>query len=209
MLAIYSKEQWASWFEELAVNDFVVIDNFLPQQILSEVENYFNSVEQEHLLNPAKIGAANHETRQAEIRTDFIYWIQQEDSSLKGFKAMIDELIAEINEYLFLSIKDSEFHVAKYEKGGFYQPHFDRFAKNSNRLITFLVYLNENWQEQDGGQLKIYGEEVATIVKPIYNRAVLFKSDIVLHEVLRSEAERRSLTGWLLNSPANVGVLGI
>ena len=208
MLAFYSNAQWASWFEELAVNDFVVIDNFLPQQMITEVEQFFALVEQEHLLNPAKVGSANVESRHSEIRTDFIYWLKGNED-LPGFQAFVQELTREINQYLFLSIQDAEFHLAKYEKGGFYKPHFDRFAKNSNRLITFLVYLNKDWQPEDCGQLKIYGEEVATIVKPIYNRGVLFKSDTVLHEVLKSEAERKSLTGWFLNAPANVGVLGL
>jgi len=31
----------------------------------------------------------------------------------------------------------------------------DQFQGKNNQVISMLIYLNENWQEGDGGELKI------------------------------------------------------
>lgn len=70
-------------------------------------------------------------------------------------------------------------------------------------MISMLVYLNENWKEGDGGELRVYpeGKEFITI-PPINNRCVMFRSDVLIHEVLVSHAPRKSITGWMLYQPA-------
>ena len=65
----------------------------------------------------------------------------------------------------------------------------DNSHKNG-RTLSLLLYLNEGWEEADGGELRIFdGSAVDSgVVKkdifPIFNRAVLFWSDdTVPHEV--------------------------
>ena len=69
-------------------------------------------------------------------------------------------------------------------------------------------HLNEGWVKGDGGELKIH-KPLERVVDPVFNRLVLFRSDTVLHEVLPARKPRRSLTGWLLKQPSDVGILGI
>lgn len=60
-----------------------------------------------------------------------------------------------------------------------------------------LLYLNEGWQEGDGGELALQpflGQGVE--IRPLLGRLVLFKSTEVLHRVLPSHATRRCLTIW-------------
>lgn len=69
-----------------------------------------------------------------------------------------------------------------------------------------LIYLNEDWKQGDGGELKIYqddGNEILT--EPIAMRLLMFKSDTVEHEEMLTNVPRKSLTGWLLHKPNTVG----
>lgn len=59
----------------------------------------------------------------------------------------------------------------------------------------------------DGGDLVIYKEDQEIVVEPIAKRLLLFKSDLIENEALRTNVPRYSLTGWLLHQPASVGYL--
>ena len=204
----YRDEQWSNWFDTLAENDFVVVDDFLPDVLLKEVLHFFT--EQETEFRPAKIGQAHLEQRIPEIRSDMTYWLdKQRDQKLQVFFELIEELMEKLKRELFLSLQGYEFHFALYPPGGFYKPHLDQFDARSNRMISFIIYLNPNWKAGDGGELRIHKKERKIDIEPIMNRAVLFRSDTVLHEVLSATKPRRSLTGWLLKRPSGVGVLGI
>ena len=58
---------------------------------------------------------------------------------------------------------------------------------------------NEEWNEEQGGQLRIYTEGASQDVLPIAGRLVCFRSDVLEHEVLPATRERLSLTGWILD----------
>lgn len=205
---IFTQEQWSVWLDTLALKDYVVIDDFLPSDTLKAVLLFFEEQKEIGRLSPAKVGSAQNESRVAEIRTGFNFWIDKErDVQIKSFFDIADEIIQNIAQNLFLSLQGFEFHLAEYPTGGFYKPHIDQFDNRSNRMITLVLYLNPDWTNSDGGELKIHGEN-SILVEPIMNRVILFRSDVVLHEVVLSNNERRSLTGWFLKKPSNVGVLG-
>ncbi len=60
-----------------------------------------------------------------------------------------------------------------------------------------IIYLNENWQEKDGGELKIYQANTEQVVLPTSGKTVFFKSNELAHEVLITHKKRMSITGWL------------
>lgn len=205
----YSNEQWIQWLDRLAENHVVVIDSFLPPEVLHQVVPFLMEVEEQELLKPAKVGEATVEQRRSEIRSDFTYWLDESrDHRLGAFFSLIKELMDQLGKLLFLSVKGYEFHLAKYPKGGFYKPHLDQFDARSNRVISLVIYLNKDWQTHDGGELMLH-EPQAEKIEPLLNRAVLFRSDTVLHEVLPANSARYSLTGWLLKQPSGVGVIGL
>lgn len=200
----FADEQWLGWFDLLAVNDFVIIDNFLTDDQLSVVKSEFDN-NLAH-FNPAGIGALNNNQINEGIRSDYTLWIDRErDPELSVWFDIADETIMKLNRYCYLSLSGFEFHFAHYPKGSFYKKHLDQFKERSNRLISMILYLNERWQDGDGGELKIFSENEPILVPPINNRCILFKSDKVLHEVLRSNVDRKSITGWLLYKPAGLG----
>lgn len=62
-----------------------------------------------------------------------------------------------------------------------------------------ICYLNENWREDEGGQLRVYFPAGTKDFFPTAGRLVCFRSDLLEHEVLPATRERLSLTGWLLD----------
>lgn len=209
MEPVYSFEQWSNWLDQLADDHFVIMDQFLPQIILEAIEHTFKVVEQEELLHAAKIGDSTSASRISEIRSDMTYWLdRQRDVALAPFFGLIEEVLQTTSRGLFLSLEGFEFHLAKYPQGAFYKAHLDQFEARSNRMLSFIIYLNDGWQYGDGGELVIHSPS-HKVVEPLYNRAVLFRSDTVLHEVLPAVKPRRSVTGWLLKRPSDVGIFNL
>ena len=205
----FEGERWSIVIDQLADEHWVVIDGALPHSTLELCISEFNKQEREGELHKAAIGSFESEARVDNIRTDWIYWLDRaRDAHLEPFFSGIDQLREALARELFLSLNGYEFHFAKYPIGAFYKPHLDQFSHRDNRMISSVLYLNEDWQTGDGGELRI-SKPTQAVVQPIFNRLVLFRSDTVLHEVLPAHKPRRSLTGWLLKQPSNIGIFGI
>jgi len=205
---MYTDEQWIQWFDKLAEDDFVVVDDFLSDQQFRLIMNFFRQAEENDHLKKAGIGTSGEFKIASSVRGDFIHWLDENrDSELADFFGIKNELIDKLKRFCYLSLSGSEFHIAKYPKGSHYNRHLDQFNERSNRQITVLIYLNENWKKGDGGELVIYKEGQEIVVEPIAKRLLLFKSDVIEHEVLKTNVPRYSLTGWLLHQPASVGYL--
>ena len=203
---------WIEWMDQLAEQDYVIIDDFISQDLFQNIMDYFRDMEGRDKLQKAGIGSSGEFQIKTAVRGDFIHWLNRDvDTALKPFFDLMDELNQKLRRYCYLSLSDSEFHIAKYPAGSHYNRHLDQFQERSNRQITVLMYLNENWKPGDGGELKIYREsdegETEILVEPIARRLLLFKSDCVEHEVLTTNVPRYSLTGWLLRQPSSVGYL--
>ncbi|MGN8225428.1 2OG-Fe(II) oxygenase [Gracilimonas sp. BCB1] len=204
----YSEETWIGWMDQLAEQDYVVIDDFISDEEYAKIMGFFNDAEENDELKKAGIGAQQDFKLKAEVRGDFIYWLDEDrDQKLSFFFDIKEELIQSLRRYCYLSLSGSEFHIAKYPAGTHYHRHLDQFNESSNRQITVLLYLNKEWKKGDGGELVIYKDGEEIMVEPISKRVLLFKSDTVEHEVLTTNVPRYSLTGWLLHQPANVGYL--
>ncbi|NVJ89780.1 MAG: 2OG-Fe(II) oxygenase [Flavobacteriaceae bacterium] len=191
--------------DELSLNNYVVIDNFLDNHKLDAIQSFFKS----HLdeFSKAGIGALGDNIIRNDIRGDYTYWLdRQRDVVLNEIWSLIDETIYIYNRYCFLGLSGYEFHLAHYPKGGHYDRHLDQFNNRNNRTISMIIYLNKNWQKGDGGELEIFLEDNSSIlVEPIEARCVMFKSAVVPHAVLASNKQRFSLTGWLLQQPSALG----
>ena len=207
-----TEETWIEWMDTLATNDYVIADEFISQDLFRTIMDYFREMESRDKLQKAGIGSSGEFQIKSAVRGDFIHWLSRNvDTALNPFFGLMDELNENLRRYCYLSLSDSEFHIAKYPAGSHYNRHLDQFQERSNRQITVLMYLNENWKPGDGGELKIYREsdegETEILVEPIARRLLLFKSDCVEHEVLTTNVPRYSLTGWLLRQPSSVGYL--
>lgn len=190
------------------MDDYLIVDDFINEELYQDIMRFFSEVEKADRLRKAGIGSMDEFQVNSTIRGDVIYWLERErDQELESFFCLMDELIFALRRYCFLSLSGSEFHIAKYPAGTHYERHIDQFNERSNRQITVLIYLNQNWKERDGGELKMYLENETKLVKPIAKRLLLFRSATIEHEVLKTHTPRYSLTGWLLHQPSGLGYL--
>ncbi|MGW8122006.1 2OG-Fe(II) oxygenase [Roseivirga echinicomitans] len=208
-MTTFSEEQWINWVDELSQNDFVIIDDFLGKQLFKNIRDYFLDRLETDGFSDAAIGSLNQKQLEKSIRGDKIYWLERKDDiEMEPFFQFSDELIQKLNQLCYLSLSGCEFHLAHYPIGAFYKKHIDEFKGRSNRMISVIIYLNVGWKPGDGGELKIFkenGEEF--LVDPLAGRCVMFKSDTVPHEVMKTQVNRYSLTGWLLYQPSTLGYL--
>jgi len=139
----------------------------------------------------------------SEIRLDEVMWLDSntESAEQQTYLRLLEDLRQTINQRFFLGLFAYEGHFAVYPKGAFYKPHLDCYAGKSDRIVTTILYLNENWQPGDGGELKLWttpeGRDGAFIlIEPRMGTFVCFLAADFWHEVLPANKARMSITGW-------------
>lgn len=190
-------------FDDLKRQAWQVIDDFFTdEECLSYVEE-LKKLERSSRLKKARIGKKEKKDLRLQVRQTQIYWIQNM-SPTQVQKAFLDKmygLLAELKRQTFIPLNTFETHYSIYPKGGFYQKHLDQFQGDTSRQISFILYLNPEWSEKDGGELVIYNENkpdrIDTQVLPRWGRLVIFLSGSIEHEVLVTNRKRYSLTGWM------------
>jgi len=133
------------------------------------------------------------------IRGDVIDWLDTANVTDQAYLACMEELRLGLNESLFLGLFDYECHYAIYGKGDGYAKHSDVLQGQKNRILTTVLYLNEDWHACDGGELVVFestGKSIVTTVNPTFGTMIIFLSESFPHEVLLSHATRRSIAGW-------------
>jgi SM-20-related protein len=185
----------------IAETGYAIIDDFLSE---AEVDSILQLDEfQTGLLQFKKAGIGRKLEKQINegIRGDYIEWIDRSTAPqpLQAYLTKLNELISFVNQTLFLSLKDYEVHMTIYPAGTYYKKHLDQFKKDDHRKLSVICYLNKDWREEEGGQLRIYLEEGTREVLPVAGRLVCFRSDLLEHEVLPATRNRLSLTGWILD----------
>jgi len=134
----------------------------------------------------------------AEVRGDHVLWLDEPyvTPALRRYLDELERLRLAINQELFLGLFGFEGHLAVYPPGAGYQRHLDRHRGTSHRVVTVILYLNEGWTEEDGGQLRLDLAGVPHDVLPVSGTLVCFLAGELFHEVLPARRERWSLTGW-------------
>lgn len=153
---------------------------------------------QMQLFRDAGLAASNQV--QSQIRNDKIFWLDAKLPDLSEIESSalhsLDQLRQQIRTDLRVSLGEVECHYAFYEKGHFYKRHRDTTSQNNKRIFSFVLYLNDNWKEDDGGALMAYGnEKILFSIQPEIGKMILFRSELE-HEVLITNRDRLSLTGW-------------
>lgn len=185
--------------EQLDRHAIAIVDDLLPPQVLEQLLSETKELLGDGEFHPALIGRGVSEQRISEVRGDKILWLEKENltDTQQQYYQFLNELRDYLSSYFRIGLPWHECHLAAYPVGSFYTRHLDQFRETNNRIFSVILYLNPNWQESDGGQLRIYNEEGYTDINPEMGRLVCFRSDIVEHEVLATQRTRFSITGWL------------
>lgn len=177
-----------------------ISEHFLSDTLSADLKVNLMTLFAKNALLTAGTGNESTILKDTAIRSDKIYWLDKSHDNVheNAFFILMDDFVRYLNETCYTGITGYEFHYALYEKGSFYKRHLDRFRNDDSRLFSMITYLNDDWQEGDGGELSIFHDDGQTQnVSPTNGKSVFFKSDELEHEVLKTLVPRMSITGWL------------
>ncbi|VVO18051.1 hypothetical protein PS726_03979 [Pseudomonas fluorescens] len=184
--------------DDLAEHGWSQQNIFLPLDLTRALAGECRKRDAEGELAPAAVGRGPSSEIREGIRGDHIQWIDPgQAEACDSYLSLMDSLREAINRGLFLGLEDFESHFAMYPPGAFYLKHVDRFRDDDRRMVSAVVYLNDAWLPEHGGQLRMcLDNDRVHDVQPIGGCLVVFLSGEVPHEVLPATRDRLSLTGW-------------
>lgn len=173
--------------------------NFLSGELAQRLRGNLTRLLEEDVLRAAGIGQDADLTLDLDIRRDKIHWLDRghNDAAELEFFTHMDSFVSYLNQTCYTGITGYEFHYAHYGKGAFYKRHLDQFRGDDARAFSVIMYLNDNWQPGDGGELVVYLPDGELMIQPLGGTCVFFNSSQLEHEVLVSNKSRMSITGWL------------
>ena len=199
--------QLTTLVNDLTSNGYAICEAFLPVHIIKALAN----MSEKHFMAGEMLIAKTGKTanmQQAIYRHDSIYWLDEHNptAAAQAYFAQIATLKTALNQQLFMNLHDIETHLAVYPIGGVYLKHLDQLKQINEsptqvRQLSSVLYLNDNWQAHEGGELRIYLNSHLNTRKyidvlPTAGRLILFLSAEFWHEVLPATRNRISLTGW-------------
>lgn len=173
--------------------------NFISKALSKGLQQNIRKLQDNNELKTAGIGNSRLKDANQQMRSDKICWLDKTNNNVyeQEFLELAESFIGHLNHTCYTGINSYEFHYAIYEAGSFYKRHIDQFRSDNNRKFSLVNYLNEDWKEEDGGQLYLYQNESVQKIQPESQTAVFFKSDEMEHEVVLCNRSRMSITGWL------------
>lgn len=200
LLPAFSRlEPFALLLNDLHTKGWSVQDDFFSDAFTDKLIEEVQGIQNQSMLQ-AGVGRKQDHQVVLDARRDYIKWIDPINETRKTFLDEMEALRIVLNRQFFLGLFDFEAHFARYEKGAFYEKHLDAFKGESNRILSIVLYLNEDWQEGDGGELVIYdehdsGRELGRFL-PQKGRLAVFLSEDFQHEVKVAKRTRHSIAGW-------------
>ena len=192
---------------------YVVIPDFLPFNLQDALIQDVTTLRSKGEFKIAKIGQDSTNTLNQDIRvaeTCFLGPAKLQNipnTAREELYQVLDNVRSNLPGPLDSSL--TELLYAYYPCGGFYRRHRDAIPGSASvlRKYSLLLYLNKDWTPKDGGELLLHrdsggdelpdGQEPNFVkVEPKGGTLVLFKSELVPHEVLDTNAERLAVVGW-------------
>ena len=146
----------------------------------------------------ARIGGEHSAQRRADIRGDSTCWIQS--PLLAPEQTLLDALEClrlELNREALLGLFELELHYAWYPPGAGYARHVDQPQGRGQRQVSLVLYLNEDWTSAAGGELRLFDAAGGhRDIEPVAGRLVCFLTPGREHQVLPTQRDRLSISGW-------------
>ena len=180
-------------FEGLSVRD-----RFLAPPQVRALVDCANLRRERGEFQAARIGNECSLQRREEIRGDSTCWIVP--PLLPAERTLLEELERlrlELNAHAWLGLFELELHYARYPPGAGYARHVDQPQGRAQRRVSLVLYLNENWTPEAGGELRLFDAAGPhRDIEPIAGRLVCFLTPGREHAVLATQRERLSISGW-------------
>jgi SM-20-related protein len=196
--------------EGFAANGYAVVADYFDATVCQRLQLEAQALAADATAIDAGIGRGEGHTHASEIRQARIRWLDSSTAAQVEFLAATEALRLALNQHLFLGLLGFEAQLALTPSGGFYARHIDSFAGRSNRIVSLVAYLNDDWRVEDGGCLRVWPPDAlgnphsgsaqtpaaAFDVTPASRTLVLMRSETVPHQVLSSFRPRASIAGW-------------
>ncbi|WOI53661.1 2OG-Fe(II) oxygenase [Parvularcula sp. LCG005] len=182
----------------------------------------------------AGVGRGADYQQDRNIRRTRITWLDGSSPVQIAFLRYCETLRQAMNRELFAGLQSFEAHYAIYPPGGHYTRHLDAFAHPSrpagerpirghtpkNRVMSLVCYLNEAWDEADGGTLALWdhvpvdptsGQTMlaaldrippTAVIQPRGGDILLMRSEAIPHEVRETIRTRYGIAGWWRIAPS-------
>lgn len=167
----------------------LVIDNFISAEYISELNKQFPDFSIKNKSGSSHIPVPLEDGTEAQLGKQ---WLSRE----RLVPLIYRRLYWELNNNPFVGLLEkitgisgllADPHLAgggvhSTSAGGYLKVHAD-FNKHPHygldRRLNLLIYLNENWSPEYGGDLELWSEDMGTMVKkiaPVAGRCVVFKT---------------------------------
>lgn len=184
--------------DAITQDGYIILPHYLPDELTEQLYQHVSNLPEEQ-FKIAGIGRDQTFQVNDKVRNDRTRWLSCFDPVEQAYLSIMDDCRQQLNQRLFLGLRDYEAHFAHYQSGSYYHRHVDAFHGKSNRLVTTVFYLNPDWAKHDGGELIIYQPDSTEIINRVLPEAgtmVIFLSEQFPHEVLTSKRDRYSIAGW-------------
>jgi len=187
MIDLSISEKLSTTYKSNQPFPYIVIDNFLPDFILKSCRNellkhdiwYYDTVEFTQQFQQKKFYYPNHNTKKEEFETKLpITTLVLDYLNSSEFIGYLEKLTGHVGLHRDPSLMGGGIHRIK--TGGKLSVHKDYQVHPESheiRILNLLIYLNENWKSEWGGNLELWSLDVShkvIEVEPLFNRAVIF-----------------------------------
>jgi SM-20-related protein len=184
----------------LMARDWAVCEKFIDIERVAALRAEAEALRAQGVFRAAGVGQGVHHRN--DIRGDQVLWLDAEKmpQAQRFVNAELEGLRQAINAATYLGLYEFEGHFAAYAPGTSYTRHLDQFQQSQDRLVSMVLYLNVDWADDDGGELRLYVDglenERVVSMSPRAGTLVCFLSARIPHEVLPARRTRLSFSGW-------------
>jgi Rps23 Pro-64 3,4-dihydroxylase Tpa1-like proline 4-hydroxylase len=152
----------AAWIgAELFANGVAVRDGFLPPGRVRGLIRCAKLRRARGDFGEARIGVDRLLQRREGLRGDRTCWIAPLPQTPlfpaeSALLADLERLRLDLNRLGLLGLFDLELHHAWYPPGSGYARHVDQLRDREQRVVSVVLYLNDDWRPEDGGELRIF-----------------------------------------------------
>jgi SM-20-related protein len=184
--------------EDLSATGIAVQDGYLDAAQVRALSDCLQQRRQRGDFAEGRIGRDATLQKNPAVRGDRTCWLCEPlFAAERELLAALEQLRMQLNRELYLGLFELELHYAWYPPGAGYARHVDQPRGSAARLMSIILYLNEDWQTEAGGELELYqGRGERRRLEPQAGRLVCFLTGGREHAVLAAHRDRFSISGW-------------
>ena len=155
--------------------DHCIVDNFLPEYLIEQIESEFLDFNSDHYYNynnPVEIKKQNHNWGLFPKHTYQLF----NYLNSQPFLDILSEHVG-VKLYADYGLHGGGWHI--HDSAGILNQHLDYSLHPKlelQRKINIIIYVTKDWKESYGGHLGLFEnpDKLVKEVSPLYNRAIVF-----------------------------------